>query len=1059
MPDTNNNTSTKPEDNKQNTNAPSSQGNSSGVPLYHQWDKRWADHPYGSDGSTVCTSGCGPTSFAMICAWYGKNVTPDMVADDFVQSGHRVLGQGTDHTAFQDRGPSYGVEFKYVNDPAPVREALKAGFPVIAAHGDGLFTGGGHYIVYAKLDNQGLIINDPNQGGSRNKNGDDYHWDLETVLADGGVCDWWIPTTSHDGIKPNFNAQSQAEGGTNPAGGAMNKALGPANNNIADHVGWVEINPKGKTYCEPVYPDFVYVQGNIPNTVVETTAVNGMNNMDQTGDYGIMTSQTMQDLMGINGNAFTTDQAQKLAQRPFDPQNSISEVKVPSAGKPLNNNDPFPVDLKIEELENHAPRVKQYRLPYTRDHMETKELASAILTLSDFTEKRLVKLENVLSTVLRYTFAIGKRMHVNCVYWGGTDHRSKYVCIRCLKDNLLEDGQVMQLDQCLSCSRYEPIIGATYDILNEVGANLANIQDDIQAGMMNMEDYINFLRIEQMHDKKLDYQLNYKTTSTRDQNERPFKDQWDDGVKMGWKLTPVEQQKPQINWRQDINSDDKSPEKLSSYQLANGPGSSGLTPTVSINPGDYKSSIDGHKQFMDDVLAGKYDPKDNSGTGNNSSSNTTGDKKKQEMKIWWPKAKESISAGLSNGKARAEEAVKNLKLNGYEQTLQRIAGENKIDPLLAMAVIAVISNGDPAQGLFGTNSGAIEGQIEAGVKELKKLSEQYTFNGNSIAPVTAYKKWSDGLAKLMSAPMNNDDSSNSSNGNNNSTRMYNWEWRKALEEASSDPEFFPAVVQAYQIIDAANTGLSQLANQEEGMDFPIPTKDLNNVYWIQDFGVANAGSGVGVVSNALVFKCSAEISVHAPEDCDGAGVLSDEAIGKYIKMTSRHSGYTYIFAGLSEDKLSKDANKQNISKGEICATCSDNFILRVQDKNGSFVDPKTVWKLLNSINVSKETSVGKQIEKTNNKGVNPEPVFSEAAEKEKRAQIKQYEKIMDDYTKKADALFAGWESAIQNDPNASGKTWVIQWAAQNRPQEYAQYKEYQQKANEASNKVMQLCMQ
>ena len=979
MPDTDNN---KPADNKPAENntssAPSSQGNSSGVPLYHQWDERWANHPYGSDGSTVCTSGCGPTSFAMVCAWYGKNVTPDMAADDFIQSGHRVLGQGTDHTAFQDRGPSYGVEFKYVNDPSPVREALKAGFPVIAAHGDGLFTGGGHYIVYAKLDNQGLIINDPNQGGSRNKNGDDYHWDLETVLADGGVCDWWIPTTSHDGITPNFNAQSQAEGGTNPAGGAMNKAMGPANNSISGGTGWVEINPKGKTYCEPVYPDLVYVQGNIPNTAVETTAVNGMDKMDQAGDYGIMTSQTMQDLTGIDSNAFTTDQAQKLAQRPFDPQNSISEVKVPSAGKPLNNNDPFPVDLKIEELENHMPRVKQYRLPYTKDHMETKTLAEAILKLSDFTEKRIVKLENMLATMTRYIFGMGKRMHINCQYYGGQDASSKYVCIRCLKDNLLEDGQVMQIDQCLSCSRYEPIIGARYDILNEVGANLANIQDDIQAGFMNMEDYINFLRIEQMHDKKIDYQLNYKTTKTRNQNERPFKDQWDDGVKMGWKLTPVEEQKPQINWRQDINSDDKSPEKLSSYQPANGPGSSGLTPTVSINPGNYKSSIDGHKQFMDAVASGKFDPQGDGGSGNSSSGDSTSDKSKEKSEelIWWPKAKESIAAGIANGKARAEEAIKNLKLNGYEQTLQRIAGNANIDPLLAMAVIAVVSNGDPAAGLFGVNSGAIEGQIENGVKELKSLTEKHSYDGNSIAPITAYRKWGDELAKLMTTPMrmhskDNQNGGSSSDGVNTNVRMYNWEWRKALDAVGSDPEFFPAVIQAYQVIDAANTGLSQLANQENGMEFPISTKDLNNVFWTQDFGVTNVQSGVGVVSNAIVFKCKEPIDIHAPENCGGAEILSDPAIGKYIKMTSRTSGYTFFFAGLDEDKQQKGANKENIGKGETCATCKDTFVLRVQDKNGSYIDPKVIWKMLTTINVSTETSVGLQIEHTNNKGVNP----------------------------------------------------------------------------------------
>ena len=35
----------------------------------------------------------------------------------------------------------------------------------------------------------------------------------------------------------------------------------------------------------------------------------------------------------------------------------------------------------------------------------------------------------------------------------------KYKCIRCMRDDRVNDGQVMQIDQCLSCTRYEPIFG------------------------------------------------------------------------------------------------------------------------------------------------------------------------------------------------------------------------------------------------------------------------------------------------------------------------------------------------------------------------------------------------------------------------------------------------------------------------------------------------------------------------------------------------------------------------------------------------------------------------
>ena len=289
-----------------------------------------------------------------------------------------------------------------------------------------------------------------------------------------------------------------------------------------------------------------------------------------------------------------------LAQRAFDPSKAELEVKVPNAGKPLNNNDSFPVDLKIEELERHLPRVKQYKMPYNTKCGVSKNVSAAILHISDWAEKRIVRLENILATTMRYVYGMGSRMFVNCQYYGGQDHRSKYKCIRCLKDDRTDDGQVMTIDQCLSCSRYEPIIGQTYDILNEVGANLANIEDDMQAGYMNMQDTLDFMRVEKMHQKKKAYKLNYQFTQTQNLNEYKFKDIWDDGVKMDWKLTPVEQQKPQINWRADVNSEDKSPAKLDSYQ--SGPGQTGEDQNPSLKSGEAGDWVSKHLQKMNELL-------------------------------------------------------------------------------------------------------------------------------------------------------------------------------------------------------------------------------------------------------------------------------------------------------------------------------------------------------------------------------------------------------------------------------------------------------------------------
>lgn len=141
----------------------------------------------------------------------------------------------------------------------------------------------------------------------------------------------------------------------------------------------------------------------------------------------------------------------------------------------------------------------------------------------------------------------------------------------------------------------------TYDILNEVGANLSNIQDDCQAGFMNMEEMINFLRVEKMHDKKKTYKLNHTTTDKKNENERKFKDDWgDNGIVMSWALTPVEQQKPQVNWRPDINSADESPKKLDSYQA--GPGQTADDPGSTLKPGKSNEAMRKNLEVMNVLL-------------------------------------------------------------------------------------------------------------------------------------------------------------------------------------------------------------------------------------------------------------------------------------------------------------------------------------------------------------------------------------------------------------------------------------------------------------------------
>ena len=94
-------------------------------------------------------------------------------------------------------------------------------------------------------------------------------------------------------------------------------------------------------------------------------------------------------------------------------------------------------------------------------------------------EQRLTRIENISSVILRNLGRLGSRMNINCVYYGGQDIFGKYKTIRCTHDDRIHDGCSVTIDQCLCCTRYEPIIGQIYDILDETGMNGSALLDDM----------------------------------------------------------------------------------------------------------------------------------------------------------------------------------------------------------------------------------------------------------------------------------------------------------------------------------------------------------------------------------------------------------------------------------------------------------------------------------------------------------------------------------------------------------------------------------------------------
>ena len=171
--------------------------------------------------------------------------------------------------------------------------------------------------------------------------------------------------------------------------------------------------------------------------------------------------------------------------------------------------DPYPYDDKITDLENHYPKVLIDEIEsrmYSCNHPGcpiAHPMAKNFAMLNDMairqskaTEQRLVRLENILATMTRYLGRMSSRMNINCVYYGGQTVLGKYKCIRCLRDDRVHDGATVTMDQCLTCTRYEPIIGQMYDILDETGFNGSAILDDMQMSYMTLDDMKNLNQVE-----------------------------------------------------------------------------------------------------------------------------------------------------------------------------------------------------------------------------------------------------------------------------------------------------------------------------------------------------------------------------------------------------------------------------------------------------------------------------------------------------------------------------------------------------------------------------------
>ncbi|MFQ6794340.1 MAG: C39 family peptidase [Thomasclavelia sp.] len=156
-----------------------------GIPLYIQWDKRWAYTHYGDE--IVGTAGCGPTCLAMVSVGLTGNTmyNPRYVAN-YAKKHDYLEGSMTRWALMSEGCEAFGIKASQValNKTAMIN-TLANGHPIICSMRPGDFTETGHFIVIIKSENGKFIINDPNskENSQQQWSYDQLQWQIKAMWS------------------------------------------------------------------------------------------------------------------------------------------------------------------------------------------------------------------------------------------------------------------------------------------------------------------------------------------------------------------------------------------------------------------------------------------------------------------------------------------------------------------------------------------------------------------------------------------------------------------------------------------------------------------------------------------------------------------------------------------------------------------------------------------------------------------------------------------------------------------------------------------------------------
>ena len=149
------------------------------VVYFNQYDKRWANAPYGTDN--IGGYGCGPTSMSIVVSSLtSETVDPPHMAQWAYENGYWCSGAGSYHSLIPGAAKAWGLQVEGCSPSEPQRivDALSSGKLVVAIMGKGHFTGSGHFMVLRGVTKSGkILVADPASYERSQKS-----WDMSIIL-------------------------------------------------------------------------------------------------------------------------------------------------------------------------------------------------------------------------------------------------------------------------------------------------------------------------------------------------------------------------------------------------------------------------------------------------------------------------------------------------------------------------------------------------------------------------------------------------------------------------------------------------------------------------------------------------------------------------------------------------------------------------------------------------------------------------------------------------------------------------------------------------------------